>query len=97
VAQSFAWTIQTEGTNQIKTVTDKPMQLTVYSAKSTEAGSFTVSLKNTITLASQSGFTATPTVTFLVKVNDPCVTTTFKDVTLNPVTMVLGATATATF
>ena len=72
------------------------MQLTVVSNKNTEAGTFTVTLVNTISYASQS-FTDDPTVTFDIEVIDPCTITTIHDVTVNPITMILGATETQDF
>jgi hypothetical protein len=70
------------------------MQLNVVSNLSTQAGTFTVKLVNSITLAAQSGFSAAPEMSFDIKVLDPCTPTTFHDVTVNPITMVLGATHT---
>jgi hypothetical protein len=69
------------------------MKLNIVSNKNTEAGAFVVTLVNTIAHAGQS-FSAAPTITFTINVIDPCTTTTFHDVTVNPITMVLGATHT---
>jgi len=66
------------------------MQLTVVSNKNTEAGTFSVTLVNTLALASQS-FTDNPTVTFTIEVIDPCTVTAIHDVTVNPITLILGA------
>ena len=95
VSESYAWTIPS-GAVAVSEVSGNPMQLTVVSNKNTEAGTFTVTLVNTITYASQS-FTDNPTVTFDIEVIDPCTLTTIHDVTVNPITMILGATETQDF
>jgi hypothetical protein len=95
VTESYAWTIPA-GAVAVAEVAGNPMQLTVYSQKNAEAGTFTVTLVNSIALSSQS-FTATPQITFNIEVLDPCATTTFHDVTVNPITMILGATHTQQF
>ena len=51
---------------------------------------------NTVSLSSQS-FTDNPTITFDIEVIDPCTITTIHDVTVNPITMILGATVTQEF
>lgn len=95
VTESYAWTIPAEAV-AVSEVSGNPMQLKVVSNKNTEAGQFTVTLVNTITYAAQS-FTDNPTVTFMIDVIDPCTITTFQDVTVNPITMILGATTTQDF
>jgi hypothetical protein len=52
------------------------MKLTLVSNKNTEAGSFVVTLVNTITYPSQS-FTDDPTISFTINIIDPCTVTTF--------------------
>ena len=94
VSESYAWTIDAGAV--AVTETADPMVLTVVSNLNTEAGTFTATLVNTITYASQS-FTATPTVTFTIEVIDKCTITTFHDVTVNPITMILGDVATEDF
>jgi hypothetical protein len=69
------------------------MQLTVVSNKNTEAGSYTVTLVNSSAWTSQS-FTDDPTVTFTIEVIDPCTITAIHDVTVSPITMILGAVVT---
>ena len=51
---------------------------------------------NTVSLSSQS-FTDNPTITFDIEVIDPCTITTIHDVTVNPITMILGAVVTQEF
>ena len=92
VTESYAWTIPA-GAVAVSEVAGNPMQLTVVSNTNTQAGSFTVTLVNSIAYSAQS-FTASPTVTFTIDVIDPCTTTAIHDVTVNPITMVLGATTT---
>lgn len=95
VTENKVWTIPADAI-PVTEVSGNPMQLEVVSTINTEAGSFEVTLVNNIELASQS-FTATPTVTFTIEVIDPCTETTIHDVTVNPITMILGATVTQNF
>ena len=73
------------------------MQLQVVSNDGTEAAVVTVQLVNTITLAAQPSWSATPTISFVIEVIDPCTVTTFQDVTVTTINMVLGAVETQTF
>ena len=97
VNESKVWTIPAQGKNSIKEVAGDKMKLQVQTNTNTHAGSFTVKLVNTITLGAQPQFTATPEISFTIDVIDPCTTTTFNDVSVNPITMILGATHTQQF
>lgn len=94
--ETYAWTIPADAI-PVTEVSSNPMQLQVVSNKNTEAGSFSVTLVNTGVRAAQSSFTDNPTVTFTIDVIDPCTITTIHDVTVNPITMIMGAVVTQDF
>jgi hypothetical protein len=97
VTEAKVWTIPSAGQASIKEVTGNKMQLTVQTNTNTNAGTFTVKLVNSITLSTQAGFAVAPEIEFTIEVLDPCATTTFNNVAVNPITMILGATHTQQF